>query len=219
MYIMRNGPNSKIKKIISLAEKLPYFGFSDLLPIENDKAYLKTIFSRYVKRDLLLRLKKGCYVSKKYIDEIQKTDFFSSYLEFLTNILYQPSYLSLDYILHQHNLLTELPINFVSITPKKTTVFSNKFGNFFYHSIKKELFCGFKIIKESDFTILKASKAKALFDFLYLRKNLLVDKRAIKELRLNLDNFDKEDVKELEKYINLEGSKKMKKIFNLLWKK
>ncbi len=215
---MRNTNVPKINKIISLVENLPYFNFSDIVPVEKNKTYLKVLFSRYEKKEKLFRLKKGFYTTKEYVDQSQKSNIFSSYLEFLANILYQPSYLSLDYILYRYNLITEMPVNFTSITIKKTAKFSNKFGNFFYHKIKDSLFLGFQIIKEADFTLFKATKAKALFDFLYLRKNSLIDKRAVEELRLNLNNFNKSDLKEFEKYFQLEGSKKMEEIFNLLWK-
>ncbi|MCL5987100.1 MAG: hypothetical protein M1371_11160 [Actinobacteria bacterium] len=215
---MRNNISTGIGRIISLVEKLPYFSFADLTPIEKEKTYLKILFSRYEKSNKLFRLKKGFYTTKEYVDQSQKNNTFSLYLEFLANILYQPSYLSLDYILYQHNLLTEIPVNFTSITAKKTARFSNRFGNFFYHKVKKDLFCGFEIIKESGFTILKATKAKALFDFIYLRKNLLINEETVEELRLNLDNFETSNIQEFEKYLRIEGSRKMKEIFNWLWK-
>lgn len=214
---MRNDFKPKIKKIISLAEKLPYFTFDDLSPIEKDRTYLKILFSRYEKNNQLIRLKKGLYVTKKYIDNLQKNNNFSFYLEFLANILYQPSYLSLDYVLYSSEILTELPINFTSITKNKTAVFSNKLGNFVYHKIKGELFRGFEINKAGEFDISKAAKAKALFDLLYLRKNLLVDKKAVEELRLNLENFNKNDLKEFKKYLKIENSKRMKKTFSYLF--
>lgn len=120
---MRNNISTGIGRIISLVEKLPYFSFADLTPIEKEKAYLKILFSRYEKSSKLVRLKKGFYTTKEYADQSQKDNTFSLYLEFLANILYQPSYLSLDYILYQHNLLTEMPINFTSIAVKKLLVF------------------------------------------------------------------------------------------------
>ncbi|MBU0722786.1 hypothetical protein KJ973_03520 [Patescibacteria group bacterium] len=217
---MRNKYKPKIDKIITLAEQLPYFGFDDLIPIEKNKTYLAILLSRYTKRGKLIRLKKGLYVAKKYIDETQKTNSFSVYLEFIANILYQPSYLSLDYILYFHNILTELPVNFtLVVSAKKTIVFSNELGNFYYHKIKDELFCGFKIIEENNLTILKATKAKALFDFLYFRKNVLINKKTTQELRLNMDNFTKNDLKEFKKYLKIEGSKKMKQIYIWLFVK
>lgn len=215
---MRNEFNPKIRTIFSLAKKLPYFDFGDLSSVETNKSYLKILFSRYTKSGKVIRLKKGIYVAKEYIDEIKKSDGFSCYTEFIANILYQPSYLSLDYVLYQHNLLTEIPVNFTSVTKNKTISFANNFGNFFYHKIRDGLFCGFEPTKEKDFTILRATKAKAIFDYLYFRKNNLVSKQAVEELRLNIENINRRDKKELEKYIKMEGSKKMEEIFSHLFK-
>ncbi len=214
---MRNSYEPKIKKIISLAERLPYFKLDNLAGIESDKNYLKILFSRYKKTGKLISLRKGVYVIKEYVDNIQKSDKFSFYPEFIGGILYEPSYLSLDYMLYEYNILTEIPGNFTLITKKKTARFSNKFGNFFYHKIKENLFCGFEILRKGDFSIYKATKAKALFDFLYLRRNLIINKASAEELRLNLDVFGASDKKELMGYIKIEGSKKMEEIYKYLF--
>lgn len=216
---MRNDSETKSKKIISLAKKLPYFSFEDLSPVEKNKDYLKILLSRYEKGGKVLRLKKGSYVAAEFINEVRIKGTFSSYLEFLANILYQPSYLSLDYILYRHNILTELPVNFTSIAKNKTAIFSNRLGSFIYRKVKNDLFCGFEIKEEGGFSIAKATKAKALFDFLYLRKNILTDKKAIEELRLNLDDFIEKDIKEVELYVKIEKSKKMKEIFKSIFRK
>lgn len=209
---------SKIEKIISLIKKVPCFSLDDLSSMEQNKNYLKILLSRYEKASKLVRLKKGIYTSKEYIYDTQKNQTFFNFLEFLANFLRQPSYLSLDYVLYEHNILTEVPVNFTSVAKNKTIRFSNSLGNFSYHKVKERLFSGFKIIRKGDFIILKASKSKALFDFLYLRKNLLPDQKAVRELRLNLDNFSTNELKELKSYYRLEGSKKMKKIINWLFK-
>lgn len=213
---MRNKQKSKIEKIMSLAAELPYFSFSDLSPLTTDKIYLKILFSRYRSNNKVVRLKRGMYAAKKYLDEIEKSNKITVYSELLAYALYQPSYLSLDYILYQNNILTEMPQNFTSVTLNKTAVFSNPLGNFFYHNIKPKLFQGFTIEKDGDFMIWKATAAKALFDFLYFRKNLLPNQKTVKELRLNWENFSSQNIKELRKYINIEGSHKMKKIWKIL---
>jgi len=143
---MRN--ETKIEKIFALTKKLPYFDLDILSSVEPNKTYLKILFSRYEKKNRVSRLKKGMYVMKDYLDEVEKRNLFSFYSEFVANILYQPSYLSLDYVLYQYNLLTEIPKNFTSVTTNKTASFSNAIGNFFYHKIKNNLFCGFLILKE-----------------------------------------------------------------------
>ncbi|MBU3925368.1 hypothetical protein KKB43_03020 [Patescibacteria group bacterium] len=211
---MRNNTNSKIKEIFSLVKSLPYFGFDNLAGIEKNRVYLKILFYRYKKAGKLIGLKKGVYVSREYIDKIEKSGTVGFYAEFIANILYIPSYLSLEYVLYEHNILTEIPVNITSISKNKTARFSNEFGNFLYHKIKSDLFTGFTIVKKGDFIIFKATKAKALFDFLYFRKNLIMDRKAFLELRLNLENLNKKDLSELKKYINIEGSKKMKEILS-----
>ena len=219
LYTVRNTKRNELgsKKTISVAEKLPYFTIESLKSMEKDKNYLKIFLSRYSKKGKIIRLKRGLYVSKDFIDEAHTRGIFSSYLEFLANIIYFPSYFSLEYILYKHNILTEVPVNFTLITANKTAKFTNKVGNFFYHKIKARLFTGFKILEKDGFFTYEATKAKALFDSLYLRKNLLVDKRNVEELRLNVENLNKKDKEELEKYVELESSKKMKGIFGWLF--
>jgi len=220
--MIRNDFVPRTRTIFALVKTLPLFGLNDIAPVEKNRAYLAIFFSRHIKSGKFIRVKKGFYTTREYVDTTQKNGFFPSYLEFLANMLSQPSYLSLEYILSRHNLITEITVNFTSVTTSKTKHFSNHLGRFFYHTVREELFSGFDIRKEGGLTILKATKAKALFDFLYLRKNLLVDKKAVEELRLNLSNLTGRDMKELKKYVNLEGSVKMTRILTLLedlWKR
>jgi predicted transcriptional regulator of viral defense system len=212
---MRNN-DIRTKRILKLVATLPSFGAADLAPIGEDRGYLNIILSRQVKLGTMVHLRRNQYVTKGYLDNAERRGFFSDYVEFSANKLYSPSYLSLDYVLHEHNMLTEIPRNITSVGLRKTDQFSNDLGNFIYHKIKEELFVGFKVVKKGNFSILKATKAKALFDFLYFRKRLLVDKRAVEELRLNLDEFTDSDFKELEGYIKTEGSPRMKEIINWL---
>lgn len=213
---MRTDNKPKIHKIFSVAKELPYFSLDDLSTVETNKTYLKILLGRYVKTGKVIRLKKGLYVAKEYIDGLEKKGQLSYYLDFLSGVLCQSSYLSLEYVLYRHNLLTDVPYNFTSITKNKTATFTNKFGNFFYHKIKPSLFCGFEIIREGEFRFCRATKAKALFDFLYLRKNILPDKKAVKELRLNVEFLNRADIKELKKYAAMEGSPKIKEIISNL---
>jgi len=214
---MRNVFSSKIKTIFSVAKNLPFFSLDDLASLETDKGYLKVLLSRYEKAGKAVRLKKGLYVAKEYLEKTKENGAGSVYLEFLANLLYQPSYLSLDYILYKHNLLTEVPVNFTSVALKKTKALSNNLGRFFYRKVKSDLFIGFETVKEGGFTVSRATKAKALFDYLYLRKNDLVNQASVSELRLNLKELNNKDKKELKAYVKREGSKKMKEIFDYLF--
>ena len=174
------------------------------------------ILHRYQKGGRLLRLKKGIYTTTDYVEKMKNRGEIEVFTDFLANFLYSPSYLSLETILYRHNILTEIPVNLTSVSKNKTAVFSNKPGNFFYHKMKSALFFGFEISEESGFAIMRATKAKALFDFLYLRKNILPNKEAVRALRLNIENLSHTDINELKKYVALDGTKKLKTIVNEL---
>jgi len=216
---MRNENTSLPKKILAYVGKLPFFKIENLGILQIPPHYLKIILSRLENKKEIIRLKKGLYTSSEFIEKTKRNNEFSSFLEFLSSKIYSPSYLSLEYILYENNILTEMPQNFTLITKNKTYTFSNSLGVFLYHKIRASLFCGFKIKRINNFFIYKAEKAKALFDFLYLRKNIILNKEMVEELRLNLKNFTINDRKNFEKYIDLEGSKKMKKIYNSLFRK
>ncbi|MFH0739933.1 MAG: type IV toxin-antitoxin system AbiEi family antitoxin domain-containing protein [bacterium] len=207
---------NRSKKIISLTEKLPFFTFDDLAGVEKSKSYLGIILHRHEEAGKLLRLKRGVYTSMNYIEKMKNRGRIEVLIDFLANFLYKPSYLSLEMVLYRHNILTDVPFHSTSITKNKTIIFNNKLGNFFYYKIKPSLFCGFETSEEFGFSIMRATKAKALFDFLYLRKNILPVKEAVKELRLNVENLNRVDIKELKKYVDIEGSRKMKEIIEHL---
>ena len=207
--MIRNEFNLDISDFNNLADSLPFFSINQFSNFYKNKTYLRILLSRYENKGKLIRLKKGLYVSKSYIDQLEKRGKLSNYHEFIAGIMYKPSYLSFDYILYQHQILTEIPVNFTCATINKTMYFKNEFGNFFYHSLKNDLFTGYYTIINNGWIIYKATKAKALFDFLYIRKNFLIDSHSLDELRLNLEILTKKDKREIEKYGKLLSSKKM----------
>lgn len=209
---------NKSTEIREAIEKLPYFTISDLTPIEKNRNYLKILLNRFSKNGTIKSLKRGMYASGIFLNNINRKNTINEYCEFVGNIIYDPSYLSLEYVLEKYGIMSESVNAYTLVSEKKTNKFSNHLGMFKYYNIKEELFTGFKISKKGDFLIAEATLAKALFDFLYFRKNILFSKEQIEELRLNLDNFIKKDFKELEKYVILEKSKKMREIFNYLVK-
>ena len=175
----------KSKQIEKTIKNLPFFTIDSLMPIEKDRHYLKVLFYRLAKQGKIIPLKRGLYTSNFFLENVEKKNIIEEYSEFIANIIYKPSYLSLEYILEKYGVLTETVHSFTLVTEKKTNKFFNKLGTFNYYHIKKELFTGFNIVKKDIFLIAEASLAKALFDFLYFRKNILSTREQIEELRLN----------------------------------
>lgn len=194
-------------KIMESFGNLPYFYISNLKILNAPPCYLKVAVNRIFKKGVLLRLKRECYVSKSYVDGVKSENKYNDYLEYISSKIYEPSYLSLEYVLYENNVLTESPRQFTLITKNKTVVIRNGLGSFSYHKIKDEFFNDYFVKKRGDFLIAKASLGKALFDFLYLRKNIIMNRDNAMALRLNSDNLSKNDIKVFMKYVKMSDSK------------
>ena len=176
---------------------------------------LSANIQRWIKNGKLIQLKKGLYVTKEYYQTIANNE---AYYEFLANILKKPSYLSMEYVLQKYSMLTESVFAITSVTRKKTRIYQNRIGTFIYSNIKDELFTGFKITNKSGFEIKEASKAKALFDFLYLRlwRVSEISREIIESYRFNLSEMQTEEYLEFESYVILSGLRKFKNLPSIL---
>lgn len=197
-------------------ERMPCFTkqAAGLLMDKEDKN-LDFKIGQLLKRDYLVSLKKGFFTTEPYIRYNTNKD---DYEEYIANILRAPSYLSLEYVLAKYGLIPEGVRVFTSITIKSTRSYSNKLGSFNYRNIKEGLFLGYENQKRGTYTIKIATKAKALFDFLYLKRNYAPNnKEEIKSgLRINWENFSAKETREFEKYVTISGSGKMRNIYNII---
>jgi len=176
-----------------------------VIEVSDDSLYSN--IKRWLKNGELMQLKKGLYVTKGYIQAVSNKQ---NYTEFIANILKQPSYLSGEYILQKYSMLTESVFSVTSVTLKKTGRYKNVFGTYLYSNIKEELFTGYKIISKDSNEIKEATKAKALFDFLYFRLWRLppVTREYLESLRLNLGEMQADDFVEFDSYVKLTNMKK-----------
>lgn len=216
---MRNKENSKIQRILRVVATLPLFTLDDLASVETNKTYLKILFSRHQRAGSVVRLKKGTYVTKDYVHWLEKSGRVASYVESLASALYSPSYVSGEYVLHQHGVITEFPVAITAVSTNKTATLNNQFGRFRYQSITEKLFTGFEIKRDDDLLIFKASPAKALFDYLYFRKRHLSNPKAIEELRLNVEELSPAVRRECFAYAAREGTDRMKIILKTIFEK
>ncbi len=208
----KNNKKPGSKGIMDVIKDMPYFSIDNLSSLGVKDYYLKIILSRLKKKGGIISLKRGLYVSSSYLEKTKGRGNYNRYVEFISSVLYNPSYLSLEYVLNENNILTESSFGFSAVSTKKTNHFKNKLGDFYYSNVKEDLFCGFKTERSGDYFIYKATVGKALFDFLYLRKNMVTGKDFLESLRINKDQLKKSDLEEFKKYVAKEKSKKMKLI-------
>ena len=203
--------------LLQAFEKIPYFtieGFKQFSSIESPHT-VRTLLHRWSQAKHLITLKKGVYMTRRFYEAHRQDRDFSAAV---STILQPQSYLSLEFILQEHNLLTEITYPITCITIRNARTITNPIGTFWYRHIRPELYQGFTIKEYLGIRYGRASLAKALFDFLYLRP-IPTKYRAKKfnlaeELRLNLDELDQTMQAEFSALVESSNSEKMRAILD-----
>ncbi|HLA87341.1 MAG TPA: hypothetical protein VI753_06625 [Anaerolineales bacterium] len=198
-------------------EGIPYFtleGFKQFTKRDASDS-VRVLLHRWAKAGHIFQLKKGVYMTRRFYEQHRADYLFSAAV---SAILIPQSYLSLEFILQQHNLLTEVTYPITCITTKNTRRIVNSIGTFWYRNIRDDLYRGFTITEYFGIRFAQASVAKALFDYLYLRP-LPASYRSPKinlteELRLNLDELTATDRKEFSRFVEVSQSRKLMDILN-----
>jgi len=196
-------------------QKLPYFNkvtLGDVLDKSGEN--LNYWIKKLIREGGLIVLKKGLYVARLYLLTLEKNPSLrEGYLEYLANIIRYPSYISLEYVLSKYGLIPEGVFAITSVTLKSSRVYKNSLGNFIYRNIKEEMFFGFADRDFEGKRLKMATKAKALFDFLYYKKAI-----SLNDLRINWEVFLPSDKEEFAAIVKKSDSPKMERVLrNLKW--
>lgn len=166
--------------------KTPIFNLqevSKLFPNESENTINMQI-KRMVKRGDINRIRNGLYMFPgTEVDEYV-----------IANLLYQPSYVSLETVLNNKGLIPDITMNVTSITTTTSKRISTTLGTFLYSKISKDLYYGFDRVKDmrSDYYYDIACKEKALLDLIYIRRI-----KSLEEYRFDFSNIDQKRLKEL----------------------
>lgn len=194
--------------------KLPYFSLSQVSQFYSSRQVILVKISRMLKNKTIYKIREWFYVHKEFVNELKISNILNSYIEFLaSNLVYSPSYISLEYVLYENNILTENVYSITCVSTKKTAKFENDFWKYTYKSIKKSFFWDYEIIKKDWFIIYKASKEKALFDYFYFKSDIVFNIDYFEELRLNQKNIN---LNKFEKLVKKYSSVKMMTVFNFI---
>jgi predicted transcriptional regulator of viral defense system len=212
--------------LLSAFERLPYFTIEGFRQITGnaaiDDARARVALSRWVKAGHLIALKKGIYMHRRFYEQHRQEAAFAPVV---SAILLPQSYLSLEYVLQQASILTEITYPVTAITIKNTRTIVNHLGTFVYRHIQPDLYFGFQIMEAYGVPYAQAPAAKALFDYLYLRTSPAdLDSQhynLAEELRLNLEEFTREGQDDFAGYVlkseaTRRGGTKMRHILNNL---
>jgi len=169
----------------------PYIDAQTLLKLLADYKKPREAILRMVKNEELIRLKNGFYlISEKITHGSSKIIPF----EQVANLLYGPSYVSMEWALSFYGMIPERVHTVTSMTLGRNKEYHTSVGNFSYSTLSSESYSIGIIQKKSpDFIggFLIASPEKALADMvLKTCKNL--DKEQLKDELLESKRMDRE---------------------------
>jgi predicted transcriptional regulator of viral defense system len=196
-------------------ERIPYFtieGFRQAAGMDNPHQ-VRVLLHRWAEAGHIVPIKKGIYMTRRFVD-LHNSD--ASFPAIVSAILLPQSYLSLEFVLQRHNILTDVTYPITAITTRNTRRITNPIGTFWYRNIRPDLYRGFMIAESFGVRFARASLAKALFDYLYLRPVPAAFRsphiNLAEEFRLNLEEFSLADRKEFGQFVEEIGTRKMQQI-------
>lgn len=146
-----------------------------------------------ISKKILLPVKKGLYVTGATIGNNQVPK------ELIANLLYGPSYISLDYALAHYNIIPERVVKISSVCNKPSKTITNALGTFIYKHIPMPYYSyGISEYNNTSISCLMASPEKAVCDKLVCANG--VNPRSVKEtieLLVNNWRMDEDALKQL----------------------
>ncbi len=114
----------------------------------------------------------------------------SDTLFFISNQIYQPSYISLETAMSYYGFIPEGVFKITAVSTLKTNDFQTPIGNFGYQNIKPSLYFGYQMVSFGRFYFKMATPEKTTLDFLYLHPEM-VDESHFYEMRWNVQEINR----------------------------
>jgi len=174
--------------------------------------------SHLIKTGEIVRIKKGIYV----LNESYRQGNIS--LEHLSNLLYGPSYVSLEYALSYYGLIPEKVEIVTAVTTGRSREFKTPLGLFTYRSIALTPFSsGMEIIEfQPDIRFMMASPEKALADFIQSQKGVPIhsaqqyEHYLLENIRLDSRLLSNLSVRELKAFSSAYKSQKLSRLCKII---
>ena len=143
----------------------------------------------------------------------------------LASSIYGPSYISFDFALSYYGLIPERvsTITCATFNKKKRKQYNTKFGVFTYKDVPSSVYPEEILLKqENNYSYQIATKEKALCDKLYSLKPLKnlsnLETMLFNDLRIDIEEFKKINIKKIEKLSNLYHSTNVALLLKYLWR-
>jgi len=176
--------------IVELKKSIPgnCFDYQRLKAAIVGQSNPRRFIGQLIKRGYIVRVKKGLYVWAVDYDIAGYSP------EILSNLIYGPSYISLEYALSLYGLIPEQVKTVTAVTFKKKKLFKTPVGQFEYLRLYKGAYSeGISLyhINQKE-TCLMASPEKALLDYIALRVKSFLPRMDLSQLLYDDLRCDKE---------------------------
>ena len=206
----------QIRKAINREE----FDYQVLMTCLNAYSRPRDKITDLMRKGQIIRVKKGLYI---FGQEYRKRPYSR---EILANLIYGPSYISLEYALSYHGLIPERVESLTSVTTGRSRTFTTPVGLFTYRMIPMPAFqTGMTRIELDDGgAFLIATPEKALIDKIFIDRG--ADMRTLKgleeylfeNLRIDPDLLGRLDIGQAFEIVERYRSSKLRVLSNLLRK-
>jgi len=190
--------------------RLSYFKKDVLQTFLGNQRTLNNQLVAWQRQGKIHKLKKGIYT----LNEEERRAPLTALM--ISNLIYAPSYISLESALSYFALIPERVVGITAVTPHKTATFQNFYGYFSYRSIKTNYFFGFQSIHDAgDMPVLIATPEKAILDKVYFDTAFKPFEDYFLE-NLRLQNYEKLRIKMLTLYGRKFDCKKITRAISVL---
>lgn len=209
--------------IQNILKQAPYFTKQNLgLALGKEGETLNYWIKKLIRERQIVVLKKGLYISSYFREMVSQIPGEQErYWEYLANILCEPSYVSLEYMLAKRSVIPESVFAVTSVTTKSSRRYQGLEMSFQYKSLKQELFFGFEKSVFRGRTVRAARTGKALFDLFYLRPFSSMKQATVYVLdsgRLNWDAVTEDERMVFFEAVERSQSRKMARIAKIIEK-
>ncbi|MEQ1722735.1 MAG: hypothetical protein ABL930_06135 [Pseudobdellovibrio sp.] len=184
----------KLQGLMALSPEVDYQALMAQMP---EQSHPRRKLKELQNKGFLIRVKKGFYVlTSEFIGRLYSE-------QIVANLLYGPSYLSLEYALSYYQLIPERVVELTSVTTQKNKIFSTPIGRFSYLHLSTLIYpLGITMSHLPDGrTFLMATPEKALMDIFTLKfKNS--EKPKPEDILAALTQDMRVDLLELKKILN-----------------
>ena len=155
--------------IVSIRKLIPFdvFDYTVLVSALSDYSKARDKITKLLDSGNIVRIKKGLYC---FAETLRKHALSR---EYLANLIYGPSYVSLEYAMAYHGLIPERVNIVISVTTRRSRDFDTPFGRFSYRRMTENRYnCAADLAESAGISFLMATPEKALTDKVWTDKRL-----------------------------------------------